>query len=307
MGKSKSCYDRQTLLQMTKNYNASHKDKLPENEDSETLWNHLEHKMYDACKDEDESCWLKYIGDGLDEDTNPSFSIAADDVGRKMKLNNGQEMAKKRKKSKKRRKNEELYFVPRAPKSWQKPNVWLTSFDIRDVMQNYMDLHKDFLFIGPVSVDFARRRDGDMSCIEEELCDVNVASWLEAGYTKVGIVYNTDPSYLPGAHWIASFFDLTATNPKVFFYDSYASSPPTEVQNLLDIVSRDLSKIYDKYVPVMINDQRHQFLNSECGMYCIHFITFLLHRPDIRSIEEYTKPFALHDKTMSKFRQAYFR
>ena len=61
----------------------------------------------------------------------------------------------------------------------------------------------------------------------------------------------------------------------VYFFDSYGSSPPSEVQILVERLQEQAEELgfelkYD-YSKI-----RHQYENSECGVYSIYFIIQLL-------------------------------
>ena len=75
------------------------------------------------------------------------------------------------------------------------------------------------------------------------------------------LVFNTDPSTLPGAHWIAMYID---EYQKCTFFDSFGFKPDFfGLESYLNRISSN----------VEYNSKRLQGSNSStCGHYCIFFI-----------------------------------
>ena len=99
-------------------------------------------------------------------------------------------------------KNDKFYeeikntMKPKAPPGQYE---WLSTIDIRDVMEQYEKKYKDFNFIGPVPMDFEQ--------IYNELANINVKALCKRD-KKIGIVFNTDTSKGPGQHWISMFLNM---------------------------------------------------------------------------------------------------
>ena len=52
------------------------------------------------------------------------------------------------------------------------------------------------------------------------------------GKRKIGIIFNTDPHYLDGSHWICMFID---TRKKyIFYFDSNADKTPKQINNFVN-------------------------------------------------------------------------
>jgi hypothetical protein len=241
---SSSCFDFEALVKIAKSWNKDHpksedKIKIPvrdNHKNKKTLWNHIDRKLRGTCTTE--WCWIEQ------------------DFVRKV---GNSEL--------------EALFRPKMPRSWRKNKYeWLSSIDIESVMSQYEGKYPDFKFIGPVPIDFDYQYEFG-KCIVNELCKINLKNLLKRKITKVGIIFNLDKHDQPGSHWVAMYMDL---NKKVVYYfDSYGSSPPSEVQVLIERLQEQSEELgfelkYD-YSKI-----RHQYENSECGVYSIYFITQLL-------------------------------
>ena len=66
-------------------------------------------------------------------------------------------------------------------------------------------------------------------------------------------------------------------NGEICYWDSYGFKPNPEVVVLMNRLKEQAAKLDNKInLELKINKNRHQYKNSECGMYCIYFITSLL-------------------------------
>ena len=92
--------------------------------------------------------------------------------------------------------------------SWKKnPEEWLNSVDIEDVMKQYEKKVPTFMFIGPSPIDFDKHLlYGE--CVWDELCKFKLENILKKGKNKIGIIFNLDPHYKNGSHWISMFIDI---------------------------------------------------------------------------------------------------
>ena len=66
----------------------------------------------------------------------------------------------------------------------------------------------------------------------------------------MGIVFNTDPHYKDGEHWISLFVNLSGShlnnNPGIYYFDSFGRKPPTQIKaptthELFDTLERELA------------------------------------------------------------------
>jgi hypothetical protein len=164
---------------------------------------------------------------------------------------------------------------PKAPQSWKSnPEEWLSSVDIDAVEKQFAALFSDYYYVGTVPIDFGKKSETG-ACIVDSLCSLNIEGLYNKGYRRIGIVFNTDVSTGPGQHWIALYCDIRPelVFPRVTFFDSYAERPSKEVVNLMKRwkISWDATKIHSNPMATTYNKTRHQYDNSECGMYCLYF------------------------------------
>jgi hypothetical protein len=95
------------------------------------------------------------------------------------------------------------------------------------------------------------------------------------GKTKLGFVYNLDPSNKGGSHWIASFTDIPGH--KSYYFDSYGEKAPPQIARFM----RSLT-LQDPKMKLMFNARRFQYSDTECGMFCLYFIIRMLEGDDFR-------------------------
>jgi hypothetical protein len=91
---------------------------------------------------------------------------------------------------------------------------------------------------------------------------------VKQGTKYIGIVYNLDPHYKSGSHWVANFIDI----PKgtCYYFDSYGVKPPKQVATFMKWLStQGINNL-------QYNARRLQYQNTECGVYSIYFITRML-------------------------------
>lgn len=164
---------------------------------------------------------------------------------------------------------------PRAPESWNVNRYeWLSSDDIESVEKEYEKLFADYAFLGCVPIDFDMQ-DETGKCLVSTLCSTNIKKLYDDGKHRIGIVFNTDPHDGPGEHWIALFADIRPEleYPRITYFDSYAHKPEKEIQKLMKRWKEqcDAMAIHLKPTQLTYNKTRHQYKDSECGMYCLYF------------------------------------
>jgi len=184
------------------------------------------------------------------------------------------------------------FFRPKKPSEWTKdPREWHDTLTINRVMQQYEDAIPFFEFIGPVPMDFDAMMPGSFNkCIVDELCNLDLNALKARGEKHVGIVFNLDPHYKPGSHWVCAFIDLVKN--AAYYYDSYGYPPCTEIKRLMTrCKEQGCTQLY-------WNDIRHQKKKSECGTYCMYVILSLLGGRSFKDICE--NP--VDDDTMNSLR-----
>jgi len=164
---------------------------------------------------------------------------------------------------------------PKAPDAWiTKPTEWLSSVDIERVEKGYQKLFKNYAFLGCIPIDFDLKSPTG-TCLVDALCSTKLRDLYRKGKTQIGIIFNTDVHTGPGEHWFALFCDISPEleEPRVTYFDSYSKKPEKEVQRLMKRWKDewDQTGVHDKPMLTTYNTTRHQFKDSECGMYSIYF------------------------------------
>lgn len=238
-----TCYNKENIFKLKELWNLRHPDMLISSNDPKEIWNFFKNTFNNVCYNE--QCWLKQ-----------EFS--------KNKIDSG---------------TQSYIFAPRAPDSWNKNiNEWLSNIDIMNVMSNYEKIHKNFRFIGPSPIDYDTIKS-DNTCVWDELCNFNLSNYTKKNINKIGIVFNTDPHYKSGEHWISMFINLKPKKekPYLFFFDSAGDKMPSELdklkKNIIEMANQ--KKIELNFIEN--HPLQHQKTNTECGMYCLYFILKLLY------------------------------
>jgi hypothetical protein len=168
-----------------------------------------------------------------------------------------------------------LLSKPTAPNTWKtNPEEWLSSLDIDAVEKQFSKMIPDYYYVGTVPMDFNKHSETG-TCLVNSLCSLDIQGIYRKGYRRIGVVFNTDVSTGPGQHWIALYCDIRPelVFPRITFFDSYAEKPSKEIVNLMRRWKTvwDNTRIHSKPMATTYNKTRHQYENSECGMYCLYF------------------------------------
>tara|TARA_Y100001970_G_scaffold261298_1_gene344272 strand:- start:289 stop:1206 length:918 start_codon:yes stop_codon:yes gene_type:complete len=190
-------------------------------------------------------------------------------------------------------------FKPIMPKKWVDDyNTWLNTNDIENCLNQYEDKYSNFYFYGAIPIDFHK-------CKVSDLCSFSVKKHINMGHDNIGIVFNTDPHYKSGEHWISMFIDLTGNNnnktPGIYYFDSYGNKAPENIKNFVHKIKKQGKKLGKEFL-FLYNDYAHQKGDSQCGMFCIHFIHEMLR---LRNFKKFLNS-NLTDKKMIQFRKKYF-
>lgn len=170
--------------------------------------------------------------------------------------------------------------------------TWLNTNNINNVMKQYEDKYNDFYFLGTYPVDF--------DDLNTEIANVDFSNLEKQGKKKFGVVYNLDEHYKSGSHWVASYTDLDKGN--VYFFDSYGEAPDPRIRKFLRRVEKYLSSKGVKNQEYKFNKKRHQFKNSECGVYSINFLARLLNGETFEQINGQR----ITDSEVNNCRKVYF-
>jgi len=172
------------------------------------------------------------------------------------------------------------WLRPAQPEAWKKdPDMWLDSNNIRDVMMQYEESMPTFKFLGPYPIDFAAAdpySGGEKKCLINEMCELDLDGKDLEGKDHIGIVYNLDPHYKDGSHWVANYINIPKKT--CYYFDSYGLPPPKEIDRFMQWLT-----IQEPTMKLGWNGVRFQKKNSECGMYCLYFLSRMLaHEPFLK-------------------------
>ena len=202
-------------------------------------------------------------------------------------------------------------FRPRMPTQWRKnKNEWLSTTDIERVLQQYQQNNPRFRFVGAVPIDFASPSDsGAMGrCVTQALCNVRLSRWLREGVRYVGIVFNLDRHTEPGSHWVSAYMDLSGNG--LYYYDSFGGPPPQEINQLFTSIGTQLEAHHGIPATIQHNPYRHQFRNTECGVYSIFFLSSMLDAVEKRvgGAEAFARFVGegLNDGQVERYREVYY-
>jgi hypothetical protein len=260
-----TCFDDDALVRIATEYNREHNDKIVvpsrlTEESRMALWKEIKLRLQRIAPCPQEFCWIDV------------------DFVRRLKL--------------------EDRFRPSMPEEWTKDmNTWLNNFDIEGVLNQYETMTADFEFIGPVPIDFDSKIGSLGQCVSDALCQLSVEKLWRNGKRKLGVVFNLDPHYKGGSHWVAMYCDLSAGT--IYFFDSYGVEPPQQVIVLMNRIKEQGDKLVGGLIRTRIasrlpknpnyreiskegpfriyyNKRQFQFGNSECGPFSMNFIVDLL-------------------------------
>ena len=129
------------------------------------------------------------------------------------------------------------YLRPKQPDVWRSdPDQWLDSTNIENVMRQYEEAYPDFEFMGPYPIDFAAPdpyvKTGLKKCLNNEVCELKVLNAMDNG-TKtncIGIIYNLDPHFKGGSHWVGLYIDIL--KHKCYYFDYMECFRPNKLHDL---------------------------------------------------------------------------
>ena len=164
---------------------------------------------------------------------------------------------------------------PAGPKSWNvNPEEWITSDEIDALERKFEKVFSGYKHVGTFPIDFDKHTKTGQ-CLVSTLCSMDLRDLYKNGYHQLGLIFNTDVSTGPGEHWIAIFCDIRPELefPRMTYFDSYAHKPEKEYQVLMRRWKKqwDLTNIHKKPMKLTYNGTRHQYEDSECGMYSVYF------------------------------------
>ena len=194
-------------------------------------------------------------------------------------------------------------FRPLRPQTWEKnPNTWLNTTDINNVMEQYEKKYPYFQYYGATPIDF-NLKYGD-SCMVSDLCKINLNNLNNK--ECIGMVFNTDKHDEPGQHWFSMYIDNVGKNmpnPAIYYFDSATSVQkmeelPAQILQLMEKLQEQSNYKFDIYY----NDIKHQRGSTECGIYCLYFLTEMLKGISFKKLIQRN----LTDRKIEKYRNIFF-
>jgi hypothetical protein len=258
-----SCFTADALHILKKIWNARHNDVKIHSNDPKEIWQQFRNNMSNTCNSE--ACWLRH-------------QCIKNKIPHELWEN---------------------IFAPNAPKEWLKnPQEWLTSIEIEKVMQQWERVYKCFEFIGPSPIDYDKHKlFGE--CVWEDLCRFSLLDMKKRHKNKIGVIFNLDPHDKDGSHWVALFINLK--KQEIYYFDSYGEEIPRRINKFVKMVIKQAKNLNENYELKVIT-KRHQYSQSECGMYSLYFIIEMLKDKPFSYFQNNKIP----DKKMIALRNKYF-
>tara|TARA_R110002096_G_scaffold26246_9_gene81255 strand:+ start:2320 stop:3312 length:993 start_codon:yes stop_codon:yes gene_type:complete len=271
-----SCLTMDSLLLLKESYNKQYQNSKILSVEPVQIWNDMKLRMKNCTK---EDCWLNVLTDSKLQ----------------TKL------------------NKYLFRPKKSERMSSRKRGWLSSRDIRDVLQQYEHTYPTFKLLGPTAIDFDFKPSAyGGSCVDDELCLFQISKHIEEGKTKFGMVFNLDKHTGPGTHWTSLFLDIQ--DKFIFYFDSNADDTPNEIKTLIQRIKQQCMKLSQPIkLKTYFNGLEHQLVDGECGIYALFFnITMLTNKV---GTEYFSNPLEkinlflkqrISDDYMSSFRNIYF-
>ncbi len=289
-----SCFSHEALKKIADNYNNKNDDKINLNISKSELVKELDKRLNNKCSDQ--ICWLRL------------------DIVKELN-------------------NEDIINNTFRPKGPTKKYEWLSTTHINDVIEQYHNVHSNFIFLGAVPLDFE-----ELPVLR--INNINFDELINKGKTKIGLIINLDEHWKDGSHWVSLYTDLEKN--QIYYFDSTGRNPPKKTRKFINRITKYIySKKYNKKLPlndvvekikqlkegkkeklekdidthehiknlfsgsfdIRHNHLQHQFKNSECGVYSMNFIIRLVSGESFDDIINNIT----NDDLMNENRKIYFR
>jgi hypothetical protein len=170
------------------------------------------------------------------------------------------------------------YLRPRRPKTWDSdPDMWLDNYNILHVMNQYQQAYPWFKFLGVFPIDFSapdpyKHNGSGPKCLYKETCELNLKDEYNKGIRGIGMIFNLDPHFKGGSHWVGLYINLNNINkPFVGYFDSYGYKVPPLIARLMRSFKLQINTCELGY-----NARKFQYGDSECGMFSMYFIICMM-------------------------------
>lgn len=244
--KDKTCFSHSAIVRLVKLWNKLNNDNQIKGVFSKSkreLWKELNKCMSKHCKDGEEHCWVQKL-QGANKDPEIAGAIK-----------------------------------PTKPSEWyKKPYTWLSNYDIEEVMEQYQDDPSfKYQFLGVYPIDF-EAKDEFGECLFKEICNIHIAKLYNEGIRYIGLITNLDKHNQSGSHWTSLFACIDPEKPcfGAYYYDSVSRTPPPEIDAFMKKLQSQAKIITSKKhinreFKLDYNENRHQFGNSECGVFSMAY------------------------------------
>ena len=155
------------------------------------------------------------------------------------------------------------------------PDMWLDNYNIMHVMKQYEEAYPWFNFLGVFPIDFSAPDpySSEKKCLHKEICELNLIDEYKKGKRGIGMIFNLDPHYKGGSHWVGLYIDIkNIKKPYINYFDSYGYATPPLIARLMRSF-----KLQVKTCQLGRNARRFQYGESECGMFSMYFIICMIH------------------------------
>jgi hypothetical protein len=169
------------------------------------------------------------------------------------------------------------YLRPRRPLKWDDdPDMWLNNFNIINCLKQYEQAYSWFKFLGVFPIDFSApdpyKHTKSPKCLYQETCDLNLKNEYAKGIRGIALIFNLDPHFKDGSHWVALYINLqNIKKPFVGYFDSYGYDVPPLIGRLMRSF-----KLQIRTCELGYNARKFQFGDSECGMFSMYFIICMM-------------------------------
>jgi|LakMenEpi03Aug12_release.lakeMendotaPanAssembly.Ray.scaffolds.fasta_scaffold02653_10 hypothetical protein len=185
----------------------------------------------------------------------------------------------------------------------------LSNFDIDGVLSQWCLTNPNFYNWGFNMIDFDREGASLAKYSILDILDGNASLNLGkyGGIIKrpcniAACVVNTDKYSGGGIHWFAVLCDCRTEPYSVEYFNSSGNPPRSQIVNWMERTAALLKQTGKQVVQKTNTGLRHQFGNSECGLYSLFFIR---HRLDGNPYDSFLE-YAYKDNIMTEFRKYCF-
>lgn len=244
-----SCLSANELITIAALYNKDIEKKeerlqMKDFANTKKLVEFLNKRFSNVCRPNDDYCWINQP------------SIKSSDLYQKIKKN----------------------YRPEKPSSWKyNKTTWLNTYDILNVMNQYSEKYQNYKFLGVFPIDFMDTYNNSSVCIRPNICGFHINDLIKENKTEFGIILNLDKHDQPGSHWVSIFGSIDPKSKKfgLIYYDSLTIKPTNYILKFCEIFKKQVNETFDKKISnkmiLQFNKIKHQFKNTECGMYAMIF------------------------------------